>query len=36
MCIRDSFFTELEGKLGGRKLALFGSYGWGDGQWMRD
>ena len=32
----EPFFTELEGKLGGRKLALFGSYGWGDGQWMRD
>ena len=22
--------------LGGKKIALFGSYGWGDGQWMRD
>lgn len=32
----DPFFTELEGKLGGHKVALFGSYGWGDGQWMRD
>lgn len=32
----EPFFTELEGKLQGRKLALFGSYGWGDGQWMRD
>ncbi len=32
----DPFFTELESKLGGRKVALFGSYGWGDGQWMRD
>lgn len=32
----DPFFTELESNLGGRKLALFGSYGWGDGQWMRD
>ncbi|PAB58718.1 flavodoxin [Anaeromicrobium sediminis] len=21
---------------GGKKLALFGSYDWGDGQWMRD
>lgn len=20
----------------GRKIALFGSYGWGDGEWMRD
>ena len=22
--------------LSGKKVALFGSYGWGDGQWMRD
>ena len=22
--------------LNGKKIALFGSYGWGDGQWMRD
>lgn len=20
----------------GKKIALFGSYGWGDGEWMRD
>ena len=26
----------LEGSLGGKRIALFGSYGWGDGQWMRD
>lgn len=32
----DPFFTELEGSLGGKRVALFGSYGWGDGQWMRD
>ena len=32
----EPFFSELEGKLSGRKVALFGSYGWGDGQWMRD
>lgn len=32
----DPFFTDLEGRLAGRKVALFGSYGWGDGQWMRD
>lgn len=32
----DPFYTELEGSLSGRKVALFGSYGWGDGQWMRD
>ena len=22
--------------LGGKKIALFGSYGWGDGEWMRN
>ena len=32
----DPFFTELEPLLSGKKVALFGSYGWGDGQWMRD
>ena len=32
----EPFFTQLEGQLSGRKVALFGSYGWGDGQWMRD
>ena len=32
----EPFFTELEGKLSGKKVLLFGSYGWGDGEWMRD
>lgn len=32
----DPFFTELESKISGLKVALFGSYGWGDGQWMRE
>ena len=32
----EPFFSELEGSLAGKKVALFGSYGWGDGQWMRD
>ena len=32
----EPFFTELEPRLGGKRVALFGSYGWGDGQWMRD
>lgn len=31
----EPFFTELEGSLSGKKIALFGSYGWGDGEWMR-
>ena len=32
----EPFFTEVGGSLKGKKVALFGSYGWGDGQWMRD
>ncbi len=32
----EPFFAELEGNLSGKKVALFGSYDWGDGQWMRD
>ena len=32
----EPFFTDLEKKLSGKKVALFGSYGWGDGQWMRE
>lgn len=32
----EPFFASIEGSLKGKKVALFGSYGWGDGQWMRD
>ena len=32
----EPMFASLEGSLNGKKVALFGSYGWGDGQWMRD
>lgn len=32
----EPFMAELESKISGKKIALFGSYGWGDGQWMRD
>lgn len=28
-------FDECEKKLAGKKIVLFGSYGWGDGEWMR-
>ena len=28
-------FDSIESKLSGRRIALFGSYGWGDGEWMR-
>ncbi len=31
----EPFFTDNEGKLSDKKVALFGSYGWGDGEWMR-
>ncbi len=29
-------WDEVKGSLAGKKIALFGSYGWGDGAWMRD
>ena len=32
----EPMFTGCEAGLSGRKIGLFGSYGWGDGQWMRD
>ncbi|MDR2647947.1 MAG: flavodoxin [Oscillospiraceae bacterium] len=32
----EPFVCSIEGKLSGKKLALFGSYGWGDGEWMRN
>ena len=32
----EPMFSDLEGSLNGKKVAMFGSYGWGDGQWMRD
>ena len=31
----EPMFTACEAKLQGKKIALFGSYGWGDGEWMR-
>ena len=30
------FYEEVMANIGDKKVALFGSYGWGDGQWMRD
>ena len=32
----EPMFADVEQALSGKKIALFGSYGWGDGQWMRD
>lgn len=32
----EPFMEELEGSIAGKQIGLFGSYGWGDGEWMRD
>lgn len=32
----EPFVCGVEGFATGKTIALFGSYGWGDGQWMRD
>ncbi|MDO4312169.1 MAG: flavodoxin [Eubacteriales bacterium] len=32
----EPMFSECEAKLKDKKIALFGSYGWGDGEWMRN
>ena len=31
----EPFMCELDGVIAGKQIALFGSYGWGDGEWMR-
>lgn len=31
----EPMFSSCKSKLKGKKIALFGSYGWGDGEWMR-
>lgn len=32
----EPFFAAIEGSLSGKTVVLFGSYGWGDGEWMRN
>ena len=32
----EPMFSECEAKLSGKKIGLFGSYGWGDGEWMHN
>ncbi|HAL02834.1 MAG TPA: flavodoxin [Lachnospiraceae bacterium] len=32
----EPMFSAVENSLSGKKIAIFGSYGWGDGLWMRD
>ena len=31
----EPFFAAIESSLSGRKIGLFGSYEWADGEWMR-
>ena len=32
----EPLYDAIKGSLAGKKVALFGSYGWGDGEWMRN
>lgn len=32
----EPFMCELENGIAGKQIALFGSYGWGNQEWMRD
>ena len=32
----EPFFEDVKARLAGKKVALFGSYGWGGGEWMRN
>ena len=31
----EPMFDGCKNSIGGKRVALFGSYGWGDGEWMR-
>lgn len=32
----EEFYSGIESSLSGKKVGIFGSYDWGDGQWLRD
>ena len=32
----EEFYAGIESSLNGKKVGIFGSYDWGDGQWLRD
>lgn len=32
----EPMFSSCKSKLNNKNITLFGSYGWGDGEWMRD
>lgn len=31
----ETFYSSIESGLSGKKVAIFGSYDWGDGEWLR-
>lgn len=31
----EAFYSSIESSLSGKKVAVFGSYDWGDGEWLR-
>ncbi len=35
-CEFQPMWDDVKGELAGKAIVLFGSYGWGDGEWMRD
>ncbi|MDD5793474.1 MAG: flavodoxin [Clostridiales bacterium] len=35
-CEFEPFVEEISSRVSGKKAVLFGSYGWGDGEWMRN
>ena len=35
-CEMEPFVCDLEKQVSGKTIALFGSYGWGNGEWMQD
>ena len=34
--VMEPFMEELDSQLTGKHVGLFGSYGWGNGEWMQD
>lgn len=34
--VMEPFMCELDNVISGKTVALFGSYGWGSGEWMQD
>lgn len=34
--VMEPFVGDVEGFASGKNIGLFGSYGWGDGEWMRE